>query len=157
MERLPDTDALIARARKLVPPRICQPDGCPLPADLAWRREELDGGRMLYFFASPWLQEISTQVRIEGGSLLALDTMTGQARQVAAEPDGEGQVLDLHLPPGGHALFVTDPERTEAPAPVARELVPVELGRSRPSDWSRMCSCSITATWRSRATSMLTS
>jgi hypothetical protein len=127
-ERMADMDALLARVRKLVPPHVCQPDGCPLPADLSWRREELDGGRTLYFFASPFLQEIGTQVKLDGGSLLALDTMTGEARQVATDPDGDGQMVELRLPPGGHALFVTDPERTEAPAPVLHGAKPVELG-----------------------------
>jgi hypothetical protein len=127
-ERVEDLDALVSRARKLVPPRVSSPDGCPLPADLVCRREEMDGGRVLYFFASPFLKEIDEEVLLDGASLLLLDTMTGKARQVPTEPAGSGQVLALRLPPGGSALYVADPTRSKAPAPRPRSLRPIKLG-----------------------------
>ncbi len=127
-ESVDDVEALVARVRKLVPPRVSAPDGCPLPADLVCRREEMDGGRVLYFFASPFLEEFTVEVLLEGGSLTELDTMTGESRPAPTEPAGEGQVLLLHLQPGGHALYVADSRRAEVPAPQARSLTPVPLG-----------------------------
>ncbi|MFO7958719.1 MAG: glycosyl hydrolase [Candidatus Brocadiia bacterium] len=103
------TDDLLARLRELVPPRVSAPDGSPLPADLSWRREELGDGFTLHFFASPWLQEIDTRVRLDGQNLLALDTMGGDAEPVPTEAHEDGQTADLHLPPGGHALWISAP------------------------------------------------
>ncbi len=52
-ERIEDVEALVARARKLVPPCVTAPDGCPLPADLVCRREEMDGGRAALLLRQP--------------------------------------------------------------------------------------------------------
>jgi len=119
-----DKDDLVRRLRELVPPRISTPDGSALPPDVSWRREELGDGRTLQFFASPWMEEIDTQVRLEGKNLLALDTTSGQAEAVPTRPSGDGQVAELHLPPGGHALWISEP------GPAREVVVPAREGCS---------------------------
>ncbi len=120
-------DDLIARLRELVPPYISAPDGSPLPADVSWRREELGDGQTLHFFVSPWMQEIETRVRLEGESLLALDTMTGEVEPVPTESGEGAQLAELRLPPGGHALWVTKPEPGGPVFCIEHEPLPAEV------------------------------
>ncbi len=111
---------LVQRVRAAVPPRTTRADGSPLPAELVYRREEMPQGRVLHFFANPWMEPIETTVRLEGKSLLRLDTATGGSRMEATELAPGGQTLRLALPPAGHALFVSDPRRRRQPPPAPR-------------------------------------
>ncbi len=126
--RCADMADLVGRARELVPPRWSRPDGSPLPPEITCHRRECADGRAVHLFVNPWREEVGADVRLEGGSLLALDTLRGRTAPVATEPAGDGQVVRLELPPSGHALFVSEPERREVAAPPQRAERPVALG-----------------------------
>jgi hypothetical protein len=121
----------LERVRTAVPPRVSRADGSPLPAELVYRREEMPQGRVLHFFANPWTMPIETSVRLEGKSLLALDTATGESQRQATESVPGGQVVQLFLHPAGHALFVSDPvRRAQPPAPPRKAKGHIRLGRT---------------------------
>jgi hypothetical protein len=120
-------DELVERLRALVPPRVTAPNGDPLPPDLTYYRRELDDGRAVHLFVNPWQGEVRTGVVLPGGGLTALDTATGQARPVPTERAGGGQAFDLHLPPAGHALYVSRPQPQEASPARPRQRRPVGL------------------------------
>ena len=126
--RCVSTDDMLGRLRAIVPPRVARPDGSPLPADVTYYRRETEGGQVIHLFVNPWQGEVRTQVRVEGGSLMALDTFTGESCMVPTEQDGDGQVFDLHLHPSGHAVYVSDPAREEVAAPPEPTVTPVKLG-----------------------------
>ena len=121
------TADLLSRLSALVPPRVAQPDGSPLPPEVTYYRRETADGRRVHLFVNPWKGEVRTRVRMEGRSLLRLDSMTGRAEMAPTDAYGDGQVVDLHLPPAGHALFVGDPERQEVARPPARRLTPAAV------------------------------
>ncbi len=112
-----DAEALAARLRKLVPPRITGPDGAPLPGGLVWRRGILPDGAVLLFLCNPWDSPLETDITLEGGSLDALDTATGAATAVSTQSNGKTQTTRLTLPPRTHALWLASSSRPAATAP----------------------------------------
>ncbi len=121
-------DEVVGRLREIVPPRVSRPDGSPLPPDVTYYRRETADGQAVHLFVNPWQGEAHTPVRLEGGSLMALDTMTGRCEAVPTRQHGGGQVFDLHLYPSGHALFVSGPAREEVAARAPLRATPVEVG-----------------------------
>lgn len=147
--------AAVSRVRELCPPYIATPSGAAPPAGLSWSRRVLGDGRFLHVFANPWKAPISTELRLEGRSLVALDTFSGSMEPADSRSDEEtGQVITLDLPEAGHAVFVTSGD-TPAGSPVARPertYAPVstgdwEIARERPN---QLCLdyCKLTARGR---------
>lgn len=112
-KRLSSAEELVDSLRETHRPRISRPDGSALPIGLCHRRHVRPDGSIVYFFCYPWNEPFGAEVRLEGSSLLSLDTVDGTAKPVPTRPVDGGQVVTLDLPALGHALFVANPE----PAP----------------------------------------
>ncbi|HYW80984.1 MAG TPA: hypothetical protein VE890_15495, partial [Thermoguttaceae bacterium] len=124
----PTGEQMVAAVRADVPPRISRPDGSPLPLGLCWRRHERPDGTIIYFFCHPWNEPCRTAVRLEGRSLVALDTVKGTAMPVPCRPVEGGQIVTLDLPALGHALLVASPRGgASAPEQPRRELRDLQL------------------------------
>ncbi|MFW6106909.1 MAG: glycosyl hydrolase [bacterium] len=118
----------IAKLREAFPPRVTRPDGSQLPIGLCWRRSERPDGSIVYFFCHPWNEPCRTEVRLEGRSLIGLDTVRGEAVRVESKPEKNGQVTLLDLPPCGHALLIASPdEALPVPASEPTQWYPVNL------------------------------
>ncbi|MFW6189698.1 MAG: glycosyl hydrolase [Planctomycetota bacterium] len=112
-----DPASLVDAVRRLVPPRIARPDGGSLPDGLCWRRVELEGGGVLYFFCNPWAEGLRTRVQLEREHVAHLRTDSGDAVALDAASENGGAVAGLELPPRGHALWLCTPEPLEAVRP----------------------------------------
>jgi hypothetical protein len=124
--------ALVAEARKLVPPQLTAPDGGPLPGGLVWRRVQVDQG-VLWFLCNPWQEPIDTEVLLPGQSAVEFDTSDGSTRPLKSVPQDGGVVLPLHLPSRGHTLWlVRDEPQTDA-VPAAPLPVEMEVSVSEPT------------------------
>lgn len=123
-------EALVEAVRRAVPPRLTAPDGGPLPEQLVWRRVEVADEAVLYFLCNPWPEPLEAEVRLEKPVLTELDTRTGDV--VAG-----GTTAELHLPPGGHVLWLNTNvpvEDARPPRPVpgrTAELAPPTIERLR--------------------------
>jgi hypothetical protein len=126
--RCDSMDGLLRELRALCPPRVSGPDGLPLPPEITYYRRELPDGKAVHLFVNPWQRPAATPVRLEGRSLLRLDTMTGRSEMVPTAAHADGQVLGLALPPSGHALFVSGPEQGRLAPREVGTTSPVELG-----------------------------
>jgi len=137
-QRFSDAEALVAALRKAVPPRIASADGEALPASLCWRRVELAAGRLLYFFCNPWAEPLHALVRLEGRTVEAWDTATGQMEPLPVRADGVGAVAALDLPPSGHALWLCDSAAVDVPAVEIEDVGAAGAGSSVPLELVRV-------------------
>jgi hypothetical protein len=123
-----DADGLVDAVRQRVAPRLSDPEGGPLPPQLCWRRVELPEGELLYFLCNPWPEELRAEVRLERAHVGELLTDSGDLVEVDAEVQDGRAVVDLHLPPLGHVLWLnTDSPPAEAKPRPPHPDTPVEL------------------------------
>ena len=118
-ERCGSTADLLAKLRQATPPRFAA------PAELFVMRKEVADGSLVYFICNPWDAGVKANVRVEAGSVTALDTLTGE---ICGSPGGSpSQGWELELPARGHALWVVtkDGPKRRLPAPVRWCEVPV--------------------------------
>lgn len=126
--RTRDVNELAGVLREAVRPYLSNSDGSPLPQALLWKRNELPGGAVLYFFCHPWRKPFKGELKVEGKSLFALDTMSGAIKPLASREAGSGQVAALDLPELGDVLWLALPEKQAVPAGQPKaELKPVAL------------------------------
>ncbi len=141
-KQLDSTAALVDEIRRTLEPRLCAPDGSALPGRLCWRRVDCDDGHVVYFFANPWPETLTAQVRLVGHSALELDTADGSATALALEACENGLALELELPSRGHRLIVTSPEASpaqpEQPLQVQEAPVEIELACAEATDVNRV-------------------
>ncbi len=126
--RTQDPASLVRTVRAAVKPYIAAPDGEPLPAELCWRRTRLGDGGLVYFFCNPWEREIRTRVRLEDATITELRTDTGEAFAVDVHGQAGQAIAELHLPPGGHVLWLCGARSPAEARPVpARDAAAVPL------------------------------
>lgn len=110
-----DAESCAALIRRLLPPRVAQADGTPLPPETVWTSRSLSDGGSIHFFCHPWNgpATLDTTVRLPSGSLFELDTASGSIRPLPARSEAGGLVFDLSLRPGGHLLVAHRPGITK--------------------------------------------
>ncbi len=128
-----EVDQLVAAVRERVTPRFTGCDGSPLPSALCWRRVELPGGAVLYFFCNPWAEPLETRVRLQKAHVAELDTRSGEMHRLDAECDDGHAVENLSLAPHDHVLWLcTDSVPSGIPARVKAAQRPIaELKAAR--------------------------
>ncbi len=92
------------------PPRITAGSGRPLPETVQYQYRELGGGEAVHFLVNTGDEPVSLNVCLQGNSLTNLETFTGKPSVRPVQTDGEKMTAALHLPPAGHALWVSSPE-----------------------------------------------
>jgi len=129
-----DAASLAAALRRDFPPQLTAADGGPLPAGLEWRVVRRDGEAVV-FLCNPWDETVSASLRLPGSRLTALDTADGSLHGVPSQVQGDGQIADLALPSGGHALWWCAGEAAVPTQPAWRPLpaTPVGSGSDHPN------------------------
>jgi hypothetical protein len=117
--------------RSLVPPYLSAPDGKSLPGCIAWRRAVMSDGEAVWFFANPWGQEITAEIKLPGATAIELDTAHAAVAELPSRRAGDHIMVKLTLPPRAHTLlYVPHKPALDLPTKQQRTAgVPVTLGK----------------------------
>lgn len=131
---------LLDELRTLVPPRATRADGSPIGPGLAHTARFLDDGSVVHGIMNTADEPRRQAVSLEGGTLVRMDTETGQRHRPDARAADGRITVDLDLPPGEVALLWADapveaPSARPAPLVVAglRLEAPIEVKRTAPN------------------------
>jgi hypothetical protein len=106
--RFDDLETLQDALDEAAPPLITDGDGGHLPPGIAHQARTLDHGAVLHLLANTGTRDTSTRVLLEGGTLRALDALTGRLENVPVAVDGDHVLVDLELPAGAHKAWLAE-------------------------------------------------